>query len=56
MLSAVASFALRRHEYGNVNTASLKADLLNSFNDQLRSGKLYDVDINNFHVEQTASR
>lgn len=56
VLAAAAAAALRRHEYGNVNTAVLKADILETFNGQLRTGKLSGVDIIDFSVRQVSAR
>lgn len=52
VLSAAAGAALRRHEYGRVNTAVLKADMLKTINGQLQSGKLSNVNILDFQIGQ----
>lgn len=56
MLSTLAGSVLRRHEYGTVNAAVLKTDILAEFNGQLRSGKLSAVEIKDLQIGQVASK
>jgi hypothetical protein len=56
MLITVAGSILRRHEYGSVNTAALKTEMLTVFNGHLQAGKLIDVEITDFHVGQVAAK
>jgi len=52
MLSTLASSVIRRHEYGSINTAALKTEVLSVFNEHLQAGKISDVEIKNFQVAQ----
>ena len=55
LLSTVVGSVLRRHEYGTVNTAALKTDILSAFNGQLQAGKLVDVEVKNLQIGQTVA-
>jgi len=56
MLSTVASSVLRKHEYGTVNAATLKKDILIAFNEHIQSGKLSDVEVKDFQIGQSISK
>ncbi len=56
MLSTVAGSVLRNHEYGTVNTAALKADILTALNEQIRAGKLSAVEIKDLQIGQMAAK
>jgi hypothetical protein len=56
MLATVAGSVLRQHEYGNVNTAALKTDILTALNGQIRAGKLSAVEIRDLHIGQVATK
>jgi hypothetical protein len=49
-LAAVLGSVVRRQEFGKVVMASLRAELLDAFNDILTSGQLVDVDIQGFNI------
>jgi len=51
-LAAVLGSVVRRQEYGNVASSSLRGELLDAFNDVLASGRLSGVDIKDFRVVQ----
>lgn len=53
ILAIAAGAALRKHEYGRVNTAILKADILKTINGQLQAGKLSNVNILDFQAGQS---
>ncbi|MCL2183875.1 MAG: hypothetical protein FWB85_10445 [Chitinispirillia bacterium] len=51
-LAAVLNSVVQRQEYGNVAMAALSGELLDAFNDVLKSGQLSNVDIRSFNVVQ----
>jgi flagellar basal body-associated protein FliL len=56
MLTTVAGSVLRQHEYGTINTATLKTDIITALNNQLRAGKLSSVEIRDLHIGQVATK
>ena len=56
LLSTVAGSVLRKHEYGTVNTAALKTDILSAFNGQLQAGKLVGVEVKDLQIGQIAGK
>lgn len=51
-LATVLGSVVRRQEYGNVAMAALSGELLDAFNDVLKSGQLVNVDIRSFNIVQ----
>jgi hypothetical protein len=55
LLITVAGAVLRKHEYGTVNTDALKTDILATFNGQLQTGKLIEVDVKDLQIGQAVA-